>query len=331
MDHEEGSGNYNYLFIYQKDNQEINRFSWENAWDVFEPQELGNYTITVEVTDNGTGKKGTASLNYGILQNTLSINGFIQPVKSEFEVGEYIWIQPNVLSKAKNIEYCYQVSCGEEIIDPGSFTLNLTEDAKKFDKPGTYTITALVRDHAGLSASASIDIIVKNKTVAVTGVQIGQHSGTITVGETLKLTASVIPENADNQTINWSSGSDTIATVKDGIVTGISPGVTEIWAITEEGGYMVNCTIQVKDSVPVSDSNIGDINIDGKINASDALEALRHSVKEITLTGEKFTRADVTFDGTVNASDALEILRYSVKEINHFTNSKINLSESTIT
>ena len=63
---------------------------------------------------------------------------------------------------------------------------------------------------------------------------------------------------------------------------------------------------------------LGDINADKAINASDALQALRHSVGEIKLEGDSFTRGDVTKDTFINASDALQILRYSVKEITRF-------------
>ncbi|CAK7009922.1 MAG: hypothetical protein EUB_01658 [Eubacterium sp.] len=63
---------------------------------------------------------------------------------------------------------------------------------------------------------------------------------------------------------------------------------------------------------------LGDINADHFINASDALLALRCSVKEIALEEKPLKRADVTKDEQVNASDALEILRYAVKEIDSF-------------
>lgn len=63
---------------------------------------------------------------------------------------------------------------------------------------------------------------------------------------------------------------------------------------------------------------LGDIDLDGIINAADALSVLRYSVKEISLQGEALTRGDVTKDGSINASDALQILRYSVKEIDEF-------------
>ena len=62
----------------------------------------------------------------------------------------------------------------------------------------------------------------------------------------------------------------------------------------------------------------GDVNNDGSINASDALEVLQHSVQLKTLEGDALTAADVTGEGEVNATDALNILQYSVKLIDHF-------------
>ena len=62
----------------------------------------------------------------------------------------------------------------------------------------------------------------------------------------------------------------------------------------------------------------GDVNGDEAINASDALLALQHSVKLITLEGDQAAAADVSGDGSINASDALLILQYSVKLIDVF-------------
>ena len=62
----------------------------------------------------------------------------------------------------------------------------------------------------------------------------------------------------------------------------------------------------------------GDINGDTKIDASDALMALQHSVQIKTLEGDALVAADVSNDGKVDASDALLILQHSVNLIDHF-------------
>lgn len=60
---------------------------------------------------------------------------------------------------------------------------------------------------------------------------------------------------------------------------------------------------------------IGDVNSDGKINSTDALLCLQHSVGKIKLEGDAFTAADVDKNGFINSSDALKILQFSVGKI----------------
>ena len=134
------------------------------------------------------------------------------------------------------------------------------------------------------------------------------------VGETLMLKASILPENASNKTLKWESTDSNIVTVNNGNVMAVGVGDAVITVTTEDGNKKAFCFINVSEE----NGMLGDINQDGSINASDALLALRHAVKEIVLSGDQFIRADVTKDNVVNASDALQILRYSVKEITAF-------------
>ena len=59
-------------------------------------------------------------------------------------------------------------------------------------------------------------------------------------------------------------------------------------------------------------AEIGDIDLDDSITASDALQVLRYSVGLDEFTPEQKELADVDSDGDITAADALEILRYSV-------------------
>lgn len=89
-------------------------------------------------------------------------------------------------------------------------------------------------------------------------------------------------------------------------------GTEEEWnkiTIEEEGNEpLLSATIHFKNAV-------GDPNNDGKINSSDALVCLQHSVGKIKLTDSAFTAADVDKNGKINSADALKILQYSVGKI----------------
>ncbi|MBR6548204.1 MAG: hypothetical protein IKT68_01545, partial [Clostridia bacterium] len=60
------------------------------------------------------------------------------------------------------------------------------------------------------------------------------------------------------------------------------------------------------------DGDMGDINGDGSVGASDALEVLKMVVGKLMPTEQQQLAADVNQDGTVSAGDALEILKYTV-------------------
>ncbi len=110
----------------------------------------------------------------------------------------------------------------------------------------------------------------------------------------------------------------------------IDTDATTVQAVEEKGELTVKADVDgdgtCETTIAVSDDakrpggyDIGDIDGSLSINAADALQALRHSVKEIKLTGTAFTRGNVAGkEEQIDASDALDILRYSVKEINGF-------------
>lgn len=56
----------------------------------------------------------------------------------------------------------------------------------------------------------------------------------------------------------------------------------------------------------------GDVNSDKKVNSSDALLVLQHSVQLITFTAEQVKIADMNSDSNINSLDALMILQKSV-------------------
>ncbi|MBR6346487.1 MAG: Ig-like domain-containing protein [Bacteroidales bacterium] len=88
--------------------------------------------------------------------------------------------------------------------------------------------------------------------VNVTGIVLTPSAISVKIGESEELMASVTPENATNQKINWVSSDDSIATVDDGIITGIKIGNVSIIATSEDGGKTAFCQVTVVNNLPPS-------------------------------------------------------------------------------
>jgi uncharacterized protein YjdB len=81
--------------------------------------------------------------------------------------------------------------------------------------------------------------------IRVTGVTVSSQNRTIEAGQTQQLVATITPGNADNQNMNWSSSDPSIATVNQGIVTGVSDGYTTITVTTDDGSFTATTTITI--------------------------------------------------------------------------------------
>lgn len=75
-------------------------------------------------------------------------------------------------------------------------------------------------------------------------------------GSTAKLTANVVPENATNSKIVWSSNNEKVAFVNNGLVTTNFPGTATITVTAEENGLSANCQVTV-DHMPEWDDGNG--------------------------------------------------------------------------
>ena len=86
----------------------------------------------------------------------------------------------------------------------------------------------------------------ESSIVKVTSVSINKTTEILEVGEEFQLTANVLPENASNQSINYSSSKPKIARVdKNGLITALSTGTSMISAISVDGGHFAQCKIIV--------------------------------------------------------------------------------------
>lgn len=84
----------------------------------------------------------------------------------------------------------------------------------------------------GLSAETNVTV-----TTKVEQITLNKTEGTLTVGNSVTVTATVTPDNATNTTVNWTSSDETVATVdSNGKVTAVAAGSATITATSESDG-----------------------------------------------------------------------------------------------
>ena len=120
---------------------------------------------------------------------------------------------------------------------------------------GTATITVTTEDG---SKTATCVVTVTAATVPVTGVTLSQTQASLYYNRTpntLILTATVAPDNATNQAVTWTSSNPSVATVKNGVVTAVAPGIAVITATTQDGNHTAACAVTVRPDVPPANPN----------------------------------------------------------------------------
>lgn len=86
-------------------------------------------------------------------------------------------------------------------------------------------------------------------TVPVTGVTLDKSTLSMQVGDSQKLTSTVRPSNATNQSVKWLASNDNI-TVSNGTVTAKSVGNSVVTVRTVDGGYTATCDVTIQKKVP---------------------------------------------------------------------------------
>jgi len=108
--------------------------------------------------------------------------------------------------------------------------------------PGQANITAVA---VANGATATCAVTVVDKIIYPTSVSFNTREEYVLVGETVKLEATVLPENSNSKSLTWSSTDNSVASVdNDGTVHGIAAGTAEISAATSNN-KVAKCKITV--------------------------------------------------------------------------------------
>ncbi len=88
-------------------------------------------------------------------------------------------------------------------------------------------------------------------TVAVTGVSIQQDTLRVIVGQTATFTVIITPADANNKRVSWECQDATVATIQNGIVTGLREDTTLVSVTTQDGAFTATAVLVVLPVPPV--------------------------------------------------------------------------------
>ena len=93
-------------------------------------------------------------------------------------------------------------------------------------------------------------INVTDGSVPIQSISLNESTINMEIGESETLEATVLPENASDKSVTWTSEDPTIATVEDGLVTAVAEGHTTIIATGSDGITWAGCSVYVTDPNP---------------------------------------------------------------------------------
>ncbi len=140
--------------------------------------------------------------------------------------------------------------------------------------------------------------------VSVTSIALNQTTLTLNqAGQTATISATVLPEDAADKSVTWTSSNTSVTTVSSaGVVTAVANGTATITATTKDGTNL-SATCEVTVNIP-ADGTTGDVNGDGDVNVGDIIGI----INVITGSAEVTSAADVNGDGDVNVGDIIGVI-----------------------
>ena len=114
--------------------------------------------------------------------------------------------------------------------------------------------------------------LITPSAVAVTGVSLNKSSTGLLVGETETLFTVITPSNATNQNVTWSSSNTAVATVSNGVVTGVSKGEATVTVTTVDGDKTASCKVTVREiAIPVTGISLNKVSTNLTVGDTETL------------------------------------------------------------
>ncbi|MGW6666416.1 Ig-like domain-containing protein [Peribacillus sp. NPDC055009] len=196
----------------------------------------------------------------------------------------------------------------------------------KAKSPGTVTIYAASTD--GTNKKASFNITVMQN---VQSISLNIDSLKLKVGESQALSATVLPADATNSKVIWSSSEPSVATVDaNGMITAKSSGTSVITAKTEDGGFEDVSTVTVYQPVTgVSFANpILNIGLGGQVKLVPTISPANANNQNVTWESSD-PSVSISSDGVIKGeSEGQSVITVTTQDGNKTAISVVNVGKA---
>lgn len=108
--------------------------------------------------------------------------------------------------------------------------------------PGETFVSAKT-DDGGMESRCKVTV--NAKVIPVESVTLDKSSVEIKLGETYKLSATILPENATDKSVSWESSNVSVAEIVDGEITAVEIGKATITVTSSNPGITAKCNVEV--------------------------------------------------------------------------------------
>ena len=193
---------------------------------------IGETTVTVTTVDGGF----TASATITVAESIIKVTGVtLDKPGLELEIGDSDTLTATVAPDDATNKAVSWSSANDAIatVEGGVVTAVAV---------GETTVTVTTADGA---FKATANVVVKAAPIKVTGVSLDKTMVALEIDESVTVEATVTPENATNKAVEWSIADTAVATVANGVVTGVAVGETTLTATTADGGHTATIPVKV--------------------------------------------------------------------------------------
>lgn len=287
----------------------------------FEPAQPTKGLTTVQVTPSLIDSE----LNLEIRKATFSVTVTEKATVSSIELkGELNKTQYNLTENWDSTGLYVEgtMSDGEtKTLDKNDYTFVFEPSKPALSTESVKVYAKLNSNETIVTSKQSFNVTVVDNAVHVTSVSLNKTSYTMDVGDTYKLTETVLPTNATDKTVTWDSLNKSVATVSKGTITAISQGTTTIVVETNDGNFTAECNLTVNKK---EDTFNGYYNSISSTLYGESLRSALHNLinKSSVSTSYDWSRFEDADEDPNNSSNIITVYaRTSLKKTAHVSGS----------